>query len=199
MQARTGPLVEKRRRHAHHPVRAARGVGFARLAMDVPKSIVGKYSVSESGCWIWNHAKRRDGYGIVFHEGKPAVSAHRIMLSVKLGRKIRKGMCSCHACDNKSCVNPEHLWEGTKKQNTRDAIKKGRMATGERHGTHTNPESVMRGEENPSSVLDENTVRKMRIDYANGVGSHATIGRKYGVSTSAAGAAIRGDSWGHIK
>ena len=51
----------------------------------------------------------------------------RRVLARKLGRPIRQGYECCHNCDVPNCIEPEHLWEGTHKQNIQDALAKGRM------------------------------------------------------------------------
>ena len=76
------------------------------------------------GCWIWDRALFKDGYGLVWYEGK-IKRAHRVFYEHYRG-KIPDGLCVCHSCDTRACVNPAHLWVGTKKDNTQDMIKKGR-------------------------------------------------------------------------
>lgn len=56
------------------------------------------------------------------------VYASRVALRSKLGRPITPGMQALHTCDNPPCVNPEHLYEGTPKQNTHDMISRGRRS-----------------------------------------------------------------------
>jgi HNH endonuclease len=59
----------------------------------------------------------------IAEEGKinsPQIRLHRLVLERKLGRPIRPGFHALHHCDNKRCVNPDHLYEGTHKDNMRD-------------------------------------------------------------------------------
>jgi DNA invertase Pin-like site-specific DNA recombinase len=82
--------------------------------------------IQESGCIIFQGAKDGAGYGrYVTKEGKQA-TVTRAVLAQKLGYKIPTYMDACHTCDNPSCINPEHLWAGTRTQNLLDASKKGR-------------------------------------------------------------------------
>lgn len=70
--------------------------------------------------------------------------ATRFVLARKLGRRVKRTHYACHTCDNPKCINPEHLWEGTAKQNSQDAVNKKRIAWGERQGSHVlkKPEAI---------------------------------------------------------
>lgn len=75
-------------------------------------------------CWEWTAGVNNLGYGMIRDE-KRMRSAHRVSYEEHIG-KIPHGMCVCHACDNPKCINPKHLWLGTRKQNTQDMIDKNR-------------------------------------------------------------------------
>lgn len=74
-------------------------------------------------CWVWT-ASAPTGYGQFKLEGK-YIPAHRMSWILHNGC-IPCGLSVCHTCDVRLCVNPDHLWLGTSKQNTQDMISKGR-------------------------------------------------------------------------
>ena len=83
-----------------------------------------KYDVEENGCWIWNRYVGRNGYGQVAVSHKTSMP-HRVMYQAHNG-EIPKGLVVMHACDNRLCVNPDHLSLGTQGDNVRDCVAKGR-------------------------------------------------------------------------
>ena len=89
------------------------------------------FPVTECGCWIWTGSTQVRGYGEIISNGKK-IYAHRASYTVYKG-DIPKGMYVCHKCDTVSCVNPDHLFLGTQRDNIHDMIKKGRSGNGEHH------------------------------------------------------------------
>jgi hypothetical protein len=77
-------------------------------------------------CWNWTAGSRgKTGYGAMKYNGK-AIDSHRLSYMYHFG-DIPKGMYVCHKCDNKKCVNPEHLFLGSHSENMIDASSKNRL------------------------------------------------------------------------
>jgi len=84
-----------------------------------------------STCWYWIGGLYKDGYGKIWHTGKE-YKAHRYSYELHNG-PIPFGMHVCHKCDVPSCVNPDHLFVGTRNDNMHDMAMKGRSTHSERH------------------------------------------------------------------
>lgn len=78
-----------------------------------------------STCWIWKGARFANGYGVFSFSHSRNMKAHRFSYEIYKG-PIPSGKLVCHSCDVKLCVNPDHLWIGTQKENIRDCMNKNR-------------------------------------------------------------------------
>jgi len=76
------------------------------------------------GCWIWTAALNEHGYGVASINRK-SILAHRLSYMIKHG-DIPDGMFVCHSCDVRPCVNPDHLFVGSARDNSIDMVKKNR-------------------------------------------------------------------------
>jgi hypothetical protein len=86
-----------------------------------------KYIIDQTtDCWIWQHATNNLGYGMIRDNDKMR-TAHRVSYELHNQVKLQRNICVCHKCDNPLCVNPDHLWTGTHKQNTLDMMSKKRQ------------------------------------------------------------------------
>lgn len=86
------------------------------------------------GCWLWMACADKDGYGFIKWQRKQ-VKAHRVSYLLANGEYMDKLMV-LHTCDNPGCVNPQHLFLGTAKNNAEDRDRKnrGNAASKEQHG-----------------------------------------------------------------
>lgn len=135
------------------------------------------YDVVESGCWIWNRAKGRQGYGSTRYHGR-YVSAHRAYYAHYVGA-IPAGMVVMHQCDSPACVNPDHLRIGTMQENQDDMASKKRSNQGMKSW---------------SAKLTELDVRSIHLSPDTGL----ALAKQYGVSTATISEIRRGITWPHI-
>lgn len=156
--------------------------------------------VSKKGvddCWEWNGTMLSHGYGVLTKGGDGRVSktipAHRAMWLLNTGYMPQTHEFICHKCDNRKCVNPNHLFIGRCSDNIRDMVIKGR------HFTKTKPERICRGSKHTNAKLNEERVFTMRILRANSKIGMRTLAKMFGVSRITARRAVDGISWKHVK
>lgn len=90
-----------------------------------------KVKAVNSGCHEWQSTLHRDGYGKFWYEGGQ-VQAHRVAYLIYKG-EVPDGMWVLHSCDNRKCVNPDHLYLGDAKKNTADMFSRGRAIGNTQH------------------------------------------------------------------
>lgn len=135
----------------------------------------------ENGCWEWRgHVNSLHGYGIRLFYGKTTRS-HRLAWFLTYGRWPTRMLL--HACDNKICVNPAHLREGTQKENIQDAMNRNRNPKGESHGM---------------AELTSEQVLEIRGKYKPYVYSTYKLAEEYGISRTHVQRIIERRSWKHI-
>lgn len=94
------------------------------------------------GCFIWKGADNgKSGYGKISYKGKPQ-GVHRVVYEIIKG-DIFNGMDICHTCDNRKCVNPSHLFMGTRKDNMQDCISKKRNYSFDNQSGQSHPASKL--------------------------------------------------------
>jgi|ERR1051326_339167 hypothetical protein len=152
-------------------------------------------ATDKNGCWIWTGQKMMQGYGYILLKGK-VIKSHRYSYELFVG-PIPDGLCVLHKCDNRACVNPNHLFIGTVADNNRDRALKNRSATGDRNGSRTHPEACARGERNFNSKLTAEHVREIRKRAARGE-TQKSLASEFGVHNSVICEVVNKRAWAHV-
>lgn len=135
-----------------------------------------KYVAPEpnTGCWLWTGSLLNYGYGAF----SPGGRAHRFAYSAFKG-PIPEGVFVLHRCDVPSCVNPDHLFLGTRADNVADMMQKGRQPRGSRNGS---------AKLTPAQVLEIFASTEKQ----------AVLAARYGVVHTAISKIKRGHKWAHL-
>ncbi len=140
-----------------------------------------------SSCWLWQGTTNGTaGYGS-FRVGSMKDGSRRKILAHRFSYKLHKNqipekLIVCHSCDNPLCVNPEHLFLGTHKDNMQDCCSKGRIS---------------KGEHRPKSKLTNQQVEYIRKVFTlrHSKFGGAALARRFGVCHQLIHRIVRGKTW----
>ena len=158
---------------------------LSRYEKSTEQRFLGKFQTQGiHDCWNWTAAilpGKNGGYG-AFKVGADCIMntirAHRYSYFYHFGINPRR-RCVLHTCDNRKCVNPNHLFLGSRADNADDMCKKGRQC---------------RGESRPLSKLTDDAVRSIRMtDESTGA-----LASRFNVSPSAISMARNHRTWRHV-
>lgn len=138
-------------------------------------------------CWFWMGSKYTNGYGRAYINGVRR-STHRIFLEAKIGRRLSRDECACHKCDNPACVNPDHLFAGTRKDNTTDMLRKKR--DGWSNGKRERPVGL----KNRLAKLNPELALSLKQEKAAGVRVRDLM-QKYNIGETMCYSIINGTHW----
>jgi hypothetical protein len=139
----------------------------------------------ESCCWVWKGRTDRHGYGRIRTGGGQGKSmlAHRASWEIHNSQKIPDGLCVCHSCDQRNCVNPSHLFLGSNHDNIADRDSKKRQ---------------IRGTSHHKAKLTSVQVIEIRKLFHSGRATKAELSRMYGISDTSIHLIIIRKNWRHI-
>jgi hypothetical protein len=132
-----------------------------------------------SGCREWTSVKSK-GYGKIFINGRSPI-VHRLLWEITHNCKLPKEMKVCHKCDNRACINMDHLFLGTQSENMLDCVRKGRNQD-------------VSGEKNGYAKLNWEKVYEIREKYKNGIPKQE-IANQYGVTYMTITHITRNKTW----
>jgi hypothetical protein len=141
------------------------------------------FPVTNSGCWFWMGAlQSTGGYAAVRYQTR-AIRVHRLAYELAHGITVPSNLDVCHKCDVPFCVNPDHLFVGTRADNMQDCAQKGRAVL-----------PGLYGEDCPASKLTEEQVLAIRHDPR----SQREIARSYGVDRGTIAGIKKRKTWRHL-
>ena len=143
-----------------------------------------------AGCWLWTAATKDSGHGVMGRGSRKdrLIAAHRVSYLIHKGQ-IDPRLNVLHRCGVASCVNPDHLYQGTQVDNARDMIS---------HGRHFIPDN--RGTNAVWAKLTEEQAKEIYAAKATKIkGTGTFLAKKFNVSRSTVYEIWRGKNWAHLK
>ena len=139
---------------------------------------------ADNECWNWQASASRGGYG-QFGLNRMSVKANRVAFYIVHGDTPPDKPFVCHHCDNRLCVNPNHLYAGTRQDNMDDMVKRKRQRP-------------RRGEKHGRSVLKEADIHAIRVLYESGEFTQKQLAERFGVKRGYISLLVNRKSWTHI-
>ncbi len=171
-----------------------RAIPIPSLTQDVERRLMGRITRVANGCWLWQGARGKHGYGRMAVDGE-TYRTHRLAYAIFCG-PIPLGIEVCHNCpggDNPACLNPAHLFLGTHSDNMKDAVNKGTV--------HPPPQI---GEANHNTSLTADDVRIIRFTAKLSkerkvVGWRKELAKRFRISERGIHRIVSGEVWGHVQ
>lgn len=153
------------------------------MKKESPETRFWKYvkRANEDQCWEWQGCLTKKGYGFL-RVGRSTQLAHRFSWAIRYG-SVPSDLCCLHRCDNPRCVNPNHIFLGTRKDNNEDRARKKRGRNGPQDGPNNN-----------YAKLTWNQIDGMRHLRNLGVGQEQ-IALSFGIKQSTVSRIVRGLGW----
>ena len=139
-------------------------------------------------CWEWQGTRNDAGYGVLVIGGqkeRKQIRAHRVAYELHYG-PLDPEQVVMHRCDNRACVNPQHLQAGTQQENLADMVQKKR-----------NRFYAPRGEANGNAKLNADLVRTLRRLYQAGQ-TQTQLAEMFGIGQTTISNVVLGQTWKHV-